>query len=103
MTDICGDVGTDGRKLTLSLLTDFLEKAQGGGASEGRVIDAFDIPLYQYDDIRKMFHKRTEPRSVIANVAVSALCCNGVVLVQTNSFAIMTCRVKLKCTLIDIC
>jgi hypothetical protein len=34
------------------------------------VLQAFDTPLYQYDSVRKMFHKCTERRKIIANAEV---------------------------------
>ena len=66
--NFCAD--TDDRKLRVEFLNDFLERAKGSTFGEIEVLQAFDTPLYQYDAVRKMFHKCAERRKIVANAEV---------------------------------
>jgi len=69
---VCAD--TDDRKLRLEFLNEFLERAKGSTFGEIEVLQAFDTPLYQYDPVRKMFHKCAERRKIVANAEVIFNC-----------------------------
>lgn len=62
--------GTDDRKLTLSFLKDFLSKSSGTSSGKVELIDAFHVPLIQYDPIRHMFHVNTKSRNIIGDIKV---------------------------------
>lgn len=60
---------TDDRKLTVEFVKEFLDRCQGGTNGSVEVVDAFSIPLIQYDPIRHMFYQNSQKgRKVIGDV-----------------------------------
>lgn len=60
---------TDDRKLTVDFVNQFLERCRGGTIGTVEVINAFNIPLIQYDPIRHMFYHNTKKkRTIIGDV-----------------------------------
>ena len=60
--------GTEDRKLTVNVVNDFLSRLKGSDAGVLEVVDAFQVPLIQYDPVRHMFHRNTGPRKTIGDV-----------------------------------
>lgn len=81
-------VGTDDRKLTLSFLKEFLDKSRGTSSGSVELIDAFHIPLVQYDPIRHMFHLNTKGRRIVGDIKV----CMWELLVQEISISWIIAR-----------
>lgn len=60
---------TDDRKLTVSFVEDFLQRwLQGNQDAEIEVVDAFDVPLVQYDPVRHQWFQQKSTRSVVGNI-----------------------------------
>jgi len=56
--------------LTLSFLKEFLDKSCGTLSGNVELVDAFKVPLIQYDPIRHMFHMNTKGRSIVGDIKV---------------------------------
>ena len=60
---------TDDRKLTVSFVEEFLQRwTQGNQDAEVEVIDAFEVPLVQYDPVRHQWFQQKSARSVVGQV-----------------------------------
>ena len=60
---------TDDRKLTVAFVEEFLKRwMQGNQDSTVEVIDAFDVPLVQYDPIRHQWFQQKSSRRIIGDI-----------------------------------
>ena len=60
---------TDDRKLTILFVEEFLQRwMQGNQDAQVEVVDAFDVPLVQYDPVRHQWFQQNSTRSVIGNI-----------------------------------
>lgn len=60
---------TDDRKLTVEFVREFLDRCKGSTHGSVEVVDAFRVPLIQYDPIRHMFYESSKKvRKVVGNV-----------------------------------
>jgi DNA polymerase epsilon subunit 2 len=69
--DLLDDIETrtDDRKLTVEFVKEFLDRCQGSTQGTVEVVDAFHVPLIQYDPVRHMFYHNTKKaRKVIGDV-----------------------------------
>jgi DNA polymerase epsilon subunit 2 len=75
---------TDDRKLTMEFVEEFLRSwVQGNPESPVEVVEAFDVPLVQYDPIRHQWFLQNGPRSIIGDIkSKSKLYENRFLLIQ---------------------